>query len=280
MNNIYVVASNWFVNRCPLVTRVPRVPVGSTTFTILNRDKHGAPHGQPQFCETWQHPVRADRLRPELREHAHRSMEHNREAYEYLGRHSTKMPFEQSKMDALQDLMGDMEFTSYYGTGEDPAIAGRPKQKGLRTLLPRIDCPINAERYKATDFVRDTLQACRLRGGDPDVLLVSPNFMTGFSTWGSSPTRIDAGVNVFGTAIDVFEVPFLGSISVIEAPLLKPFTAVCLTSNEVRMRMKRNEFWSPRGDAYEGDWMAEGAIEVDNPEHHAWVEGITEFVAC
>src|SRR3954447_3813943 len=36
-NNIYVVASNWFVNRCPLVTRIPRVPVGSTTFTIVSR---------------------------------------------------------------------------------------------------------------------------------------------------------------------------------------------------------------------------------------------------
>src|SRR5436309_14946319 len=36
-NDIYVVASNWFVNRCPLVTRVPRVPTGSTTFTIVSR---------------------------------------------------------------------------------------------------------------------------------------------------------------------------------------------------------------------------------------------------
>ncbi|MCA1685986.1 MAG: hypothetical protein LC745_08390 [Planctomycetia bacterium] len=36
-NNIYVVASNWFVNRCPLVTRVPRVSTGSTTFTIVSR---------------------------------------------------------------------------------------------------------------------------------------------------------------------------------------------------------------------------------------------------
>ena len=35
-NNIYVVASNWFVNRCPLVTRIPRLPVGSTTFTIVS----------------------------------------------------------------------------------------------------------------------------------------------------------------------------------------------------------------------------------------------------
>ena len=28
---------NWFVNRCPLVTRLPRVPIGSTTFTIVSR---------------------------------------------------------------------------------------------------------------------------------------------------------------------------------------------------------------------------------------------------
>src|SRR3954447_14414646 len=36
-NDVHVVAINWFVNRCPLVTRVPRVPCGSTTFTMVNR---------------------------------------------------------------------------------------------------------------------------------------------------------------------------------------------------------------------------------------------------
>ena len=37
VNDIYVVSSNWFVNRCPIVTRTPRVPVGSTTFSIVSR---------------------------------------------------------------------------------------------------------------------------------------------------------------------------------------------------------------------------------------------------
>src|SRR5699024_5948339 len=36
-NDISVVAINWFVNRCPLVTRTPRVPSASTTFTMVNR---------------------------------------------------------------------------------------------------------------------------------------------------------------------------------------------------------------------------------------------------
>jgi hypothetical protein len=103
-------------------------------------------------------------------------------------------------MDALQNLMDDVESSSYYGRGEDPSF-GRPKQKGLRTLLTSnlTTNPINAGAYKATDFLRDTVQQCRINGGDPDVLLVSSNFMTGLATWGQAVQRIDAGVNVFGT---------------------------------------------------------------------------------
>ena len=359
-NDISVVASNWFVNRCPLVTRTARVPIGSTTFTMVSRsfrsrlaalagavaatdsqitvvdaspfmngdvlelasgerveiiadpnltantvqvrraaegttagsgavndtirlisnsrtgsevNQNGVslrPVGIAQFCQTWQHPVQVGG-----------SLQASSSFATVPG---VRTPFEQYKMDALQNLMDDLEYSSYYGRGEDPSVASRPKQKGLRTLLATnlTTVPVNAGAYKATDLIRDTLQACRVNGGDPDVLLVSSNFMTGLATWGQAVQRIDAGVNVFGTPIDVFEAPFLGAIAIIEAPLLKPFTAACLTSREVRMRMKRNEFWNPRGsrgDAFEGDWMAEGALEVENQAHHAWVEGITAFSA-
>ncbi len=359
-NDISVVAINWFVNRCPLVTRVPRIPCASTTFTIISRafrsrvavvasaiaasdtqvtlvdaspfmngdvlelasgerveivadpnvltgvvqvrrgaegttaaaglvndavrlignSRTGAeinqngvafrPSGVTQFCQTWQHPVQVGG-----------SLQASAGFQLPRGVHT---PFDESKMDALQNLMDDMESSAYYGRGEDPALVARPKQKGLRTLLGSsvTTAPTNAAAYKPTDLIRDTLQACRTGGGDPDVLLVSTNFMTGLATWGHAAQRINAGVNIFGTPIDVFEAPFLGGISIIEAPLLKPFSAVALTSSEVQLRMKRNEFWSPRGsrgDAYEGDWIAEGAIEVNNPQHHAWVEGITAFSA-
>ena len=359
-NDISVVAINWFVNRCPLVTRTPRVPSGSTTFTMISRSfrsrvavlagpvvaadgqitlvdaspfmngdvlelasgerveltadpnlttnvvqvRRGAegttagtgaindvirliansrtgaeinqngvayrPAGITQFCQTWQHPVQVGG-----------SLQ---ASTAFQSQPGVNTPFDQYKMDALQNLMDDMESSAYYGRGEDPAVAARPKQKGLRTLLGAnlTTSPTNAGAYKPTDLIRDTLQACRTGGGDPDVLLVSTNFMTGLATWGHAAQRINAGVNIFGTPIDVFEAPFLGGISLIEAPLLKPFTAVCMTSSEVRMRMKRNEYWNPRGsrgDAYEGDWIAEGAVEVDNPMHHAWIEGITAFSA-
>jgi Family of unknown function (DUF5309) len=359
-NDVHVVAINWYVNRCPLVTRVPRVPGASTLFTMVNRSfrsrlatvsaaalatdvqlslvdasalmngdvielasgervevtgdpnviantitvRRGAegttpaaasagdiirliansrtggeinqngvafkPTGTVQYCQTWQHPVQVSgSLQSSLG---------------YQTQPGASTPFDQNKMDALQNLMDDMEYSSYYGRGEDPSVSGRPKQKGLRSLLTSntTTAPTSGGAYKPTDLIRDTLEKCRTCGGDPDVLIVSTNFMTGLATWGHAAQRINAGSTVFGTPIDVFEAPFLGGVSLIEAPLLKPFTAICLTSSEVRMRMKRNEFWSPRGsrgDAFEGDWIAEGAIEIENQSHHAWVEGITAFSA-
>ena len=359
-NDISVVSSNWFVNRCPIVARTPRVPVGSVTFSMVGRGfrprvaalaaavaagdnqlalvdaspfmngdvlelasgerveitaapntltnvvsvRRGAegttasagsasdvirlisnsrtggevdqlgvalrPTTVLQYCQTWQHPVQVSGT---LQSSAG-----------YQTSRGIRSPFDQNKMDALQNLMDDMEVSTYYGRGEDPSASGRPKQKGIKSLLTanQVTAPTNAGAYKATDFLRDTLEACRVGGGDPDVLLLSTNFMVGLALWGQSVMRVDAGTNVFGTAIDVFEAPFLGGITLIEAPLLKPFTAVALTSSEVRMRMKRNEFWNPRGsrgDSFEGDWVAEGAIEIENPAHHAWVEGITAFSA-
>jgi hypothetical protein len=277
VNDIYVVTTNWYVNRCPLVTRTPRVPVGSTTFSIVGRsfrprtatvaaaigasdttisladvsplmngdvlelasgerveiladpnlvtntisvrraiegttaatgaindvarlisnsrtgceiNQNGVairPVGITQFCQTWQHPVQVGG-----------SLQ---ASSNYRTTPGIRTPFEQTKMDALQNLMDDMESSSYYGRGEDPALASRPKQKGLRTLLSvnNTTSPVNAGAYKATDFIRDTIQAARAGGGEPDVLLLSTNFLLGLATWGQSVMRIDAGTNVFGT---------------------------------------------------------------------------------
>ena len=250
-NNIYVIASNWYVNRCPLTTRVPRVPVESTTF-IISGDIL-------QYCQTWKQPAR-NTISP-------------------MATGGPRPPFEPYKMTALDRLMDEMEYSSYYGEGTTPA-SPRFLQKGLRTIIKDNlrTSPVNANTYKSSDFIRDTINRCRACGGDPDVLIVSSNFMTGFAVLGQTVQRIDAGVNVFGVPIDVFEAPFLGGISIIEGPLLRPFSAICLTSSEIRMRMKRGEFWSP-GAGNEGDWIAEGAVEVDNQAHHAWVEGITAFSA-
>lgn len=360
INDIYVIAANWFVNRTPFVTRVPRVGVGSTKFEIISRkvrpssttlgaavadgtsttitladaslfmngdvlefatgervqitadpnvsantvtvvrgvegttaaaqtsggtvllignSRTGSEVDQnaialkptvvDQYCQTWQHPVQVGG-----------SLQATTGFQTQAG---VTTPLQQFQMDSLQNLMDDMERTTYYGKGDDGTSTGRPKQKGLRTLITNlITSPTNAGAYTPTDFVRDIGETSRRNGGQVDVVLVSTEFMSGLAKWGQPIERLDAGATALGVNINTFYAPFLGGLTLIEAPLLRAYTAVGLTSQLCRMRMKRNEFYNPRGnrgDAVEGDYIAEGAVEVDNPEKHVWLEGITAFSA-
>ena len=81
----------------------------------------------------------------------------------------------------------------------------------------------------------------------------------------------------------MLEAPFLHGVTIVEAPLLRPYHRDRLDQlSEVYIRNKRNPYWNlrgNRGDMVEGDWIAEMAIEVVNECHHAWVEGITAFSA-
>ena len=200
-------------------------------------------------------------------------------------------PFDFNMTVQLQNMVDDIENCLYYGIAQAPndSAGVTAKMNGLRSIFQTNNIssltgatPVNAAAYGSTDLIRDTLQAARSGGGDPDLLVVSTNFMSGFATWGQAIQRVPAGETVFGTPINVLEAPFLHGVTIVEAPLLRPFTAIALTSSEVYIRNKRNPFWQlrgSRGDMVEGDWIAEMAIEVVNESHHAWVEGITAFSA-
>ena len=203
-------------------------------------------------------------------------------------------PFDFNMTVQLQNMIDDIETSCYYGIAQAPtADSGNPdtavtaKMNGLRSIfqtnnISGSSSPTNASAYGSTDLIRDTLQAARQNGGEPDLLVVSTNFMSGFATWGQAIQRVPAGETIFGTPINVLEAPFLHGVTIVEAPLLRPFTAIALTSSEVYIRNKRNPYWNlrgNRGDMVEGDWIAEMAIEVVNESHHAWVENITAFSA-
>jgi hypothetical protein len=195
-------------------------------------------------------------------------------------------PFDFNMTIQLQNMVDDIENTCYYGLSQAPndTAGTTAKMNGLRNILTtnNVTSPTNASAYGSTDLIRDTLQAARTGGGEPDLLLVSTNFMAGFATWGQAVQRVPAGETVFGTPINVLEAPFLHGVTIVEAPLLRSYTAIALTSSEVYIRNKRNPYWNlrgNRGDMVEGDWIAELAIEVVNEPHHAWVEGITAFSA-
>lgn len=190
------------------------------------------------------------------------------------------------KLAAMQRVMDDTERAFMYGKGvARAATTTRPAMIGLRSLFAtnNTTSPTNAAAYKPEDLIRDTIQKCYDGGGNPQVLLVSTDFLTGFATWGHAAQRIDAGANVFGTPISVLEVPFLSGLSIVPAPLMRMGSAFCLSEGEIKQRIKRalyNKDRGSRGDAEEGDVIAELAIEVENEAHHAYVTGITAFSAA
>jgi hypothetical protein len=359
-NDVFGVAINWFVNRTPLVSRLPKLPTGAPQFLITNdnyrprsnplnnggavttaatsivvsdatifdigdviqleqeyllvtatttatntltitrgyagttaaahndllpvylvsNSRTGAevnltsvsriPQAITQYCQTVQH---AYQVGGALQSDSN-----------YVTGFAT--PLDRDRMLAMQHVMDDFESACYYGKGVPLSSAtSRPLMKGIQSLIQTnsVTAPVNSAAYKPSDLVRDTIQACFNGGGNPTVMVVSTDFLSGFAVWGHAAMRLPAGSNVFGTPIDLFEAPFLSGISIIPAPLLRPGTAICLSDSEVRIRFKRPMIDKPRGsrgDAFEGDIIMEGAIELDNEAHHAWVTGVTAFAAA
>jgi len=272
-------------------TPLSTIATATTVINLIGSSRTGAEVGQSglstvgiprtQYCQTFQFPVQVGGSAQTSR------------AQVLPG--GIQTPFDFNQTVQLQNMVDDIENCVYYGIAQAPVdnpntlLATTAKMNGLRYILQTNNIspatsstPVNAGAYGSTDLLRDTLQACRQNGGDPDLLVVSTNFMSGFATWGQAIQRIPAGETVFGTPINVLEAPFLHGITIVEAPLLRPYTAIALTSSEVYIRNKRNPFWNlrgNRGDMVEGDWIAEMAIEVVNESHHAWVEGIAAFSA-
>jgi hypothetical protein len=265
-------------------TALASVTSGSTV-NLIGNSRNGAEVNQTglstigvsrtQYCQTFQFPVQIGGSAQTAR------------AQVMPG--GIQTPFDFNMTVQLQNLVDDIETSCYYGLAQAPSSdnAVTAKMNGLRAILVTnnisgSNSPTNAAAYGSTDLIRDTLQAARSNGGEPDLLIVSTNFMSGFATWGQAIQRIPAGETIFGTPINVMEAPFLHGVTIIEAPLLRPYTAIALTSSEVYIRNKRNPYWNlrgNRGDMVEGDWIAEMAIEVVNESHHAWVENITAFSA-
>ena len=93
--------------------------------------------------------------------------------------------------------------------------------KGISSLIQTnsTSSPTNAAAYKPSDLVRDTLQACFNGGGNPTILLVSTDFLSGFAVWGHAAMRLQAGSNVSAPRSISSKAPFLSGISIIPAPL-------------------------------------------------------------
>jgi hypothetical protein len=183
---------------------------------------------------------------------------------------------------AAQEVMRDFERACCYGKAVALAAdTTRPAMNGLisRLTTNRATSPTNSNGYKPSDFVRDVMTAPASYGGKVDTLLLSNEYRNAFAIWGLNLTQVRAGDTSLGNSFTRLVCEDLAA-TVYFCPLLRPYTAIGLQSNELYMAWKRRPFDKPRGsrgDATEGDVIGEGTIVVNNESHHSFVTGVTAF---
>jgi hypothetical protein len=188
---------------------------------------------------------------------------------------------------AALEFVRDVEYYMYYGKGEVPAASGdRGKMKGLKTLIGTFSGGANVvtnagASYTRAAFLAATAGKIYAQGGLADIVLCSTDFLGFLDTWVPNKTaQMGAGAtNALGFPITTFVLPLNAQpMTFVPSLQLRPGTAAVLSSNDLEVRVLREMFWSPRGirgDAMMGDWIGDYAINVNRPQYHAWVEGIT-----
>lgn len=186
----------------------------------------------------------------------------------------------------VTEMERDIEYGFYYGIGDRPASAGdRAKQAGLRKLIGYYKSGANITLNAGSSFTRNNLYAATVQkaidgGGHPDIMVVSTNFLSFIQTWtAGAQFYMNEGYTQLGVGIESFQSAFIGRpMQIIPSYQLRPGTAICLTSSDLKVRELRPERWVPRavlGDAMMGDFMGDVCIEIGHPGWHAYVESIT-----
>lgn len=186
----------------------------------------------------------------------------------------------------MLEFARNVENGFYHGLGERPVATGdRAKQKGLKKLIGYYRSGANVKvnaggSYTLNGLFGDTIQRAVDGGGNPDLLLVSTNFLSFIKTWtAGSQFFMDPEYNELGVSIGSFRSSFIGQPMKIQSCYqLRPGTAICCTSTDLRVRYLRNEMLVQRGvigDATLADIIGDFCIELGHPGWHAWVEGIT-----
>lgn len=197
-------------------------------------------------------------------------------------------PEESERIQRLVDMMRDVEYSMLYGRYEYGATGNRNKMVGIRNFIPSTNVttsPTSASAYKPSDFVRDFILPITSKQGYPTTLVLSQNFAQAFTVWSHPTQAYTIGTDVYGLPIKAMYVPFLGfDLELIPHPQLPDFTGFCLSLTDstgaptVFNRYIRQEQYNKRGnrgDAAEGEYLCDMAIEVADINHHSFVTGIT-----
>ena len=188
----------------------------------------------------------------------------------------------------LVEAIRDVEYSMYYGTGEKPAAGGdRAKMRGLKKLI-QLGASGNVKlaagtSYTRANFIVDTISKIYSAGGMPDTILCSTDFLAGLDVWVPTKTAMmgNGTTSSLGFPITTFVLPLTAQpLTFVPSLQLRTGSAFILSSGDLDVRFIREMYWQPRekrGDAWEGDWIGDYAINVGHPSYHAYVEGITSY---
>lgn len=258
-NDVLVAARNWYANRNPLFSRLPYVPTDKTATDMYSHypGSHLVQGGFVTRAAVTTQNIQAFKYRVQGGGSAQTTRQANMPG-------SIQSPFDFNRTIQLQNMVDDIENSMYYGDGEEGRMFG------LASLLKTNNKTIK-QLAGPKAFVKSTVDPTRAMGA-PDLMLVSTSLIGRFAKWGYPVRKVTASETIFGTPISIYETDLLPDISVVEGPLLRPHTAITMTSSEVYIRNRVNLKWNQlpnRGDMWEGEWLAEMAIEVVNEFHHS-----------
>ena len=192
--------------------------------------------------------------------------------------------FDIVKMQQLDNMMRDMEHSSIYGLGEALAVNNnlRPKQIGIanQVVTNRVVSPTNASAYLPQNFINDVLTPLWGVGSAPDFLMCSADFLGALDQWSYHTQLVDVGETTLGRRIEVYQSNLAPGVAIIPNITMNSGELYCGMSELLFWRFQEGENFQPRGkrgDAYEGDWFARGAIEVRDEEKHVYLSGITGY---
>lgn len=149
----------------------------------------------------------------------------------------------------------------------------------LLHLVPSLTPPEeDRQAYTSEHLARDTIQHCRNQGGNPDLILASPDLLNGLIVWGGVYCE-NVGTTAMGQAIDLFRTTARtdphAEIDYIYDPYLlgERATGICLNADDVMLAFRRYPSWDTRDRC----WVCAVGLEVKNPEHQVSLRGVEYF---
>ena len=253
--DVAVVIRNWFVNRCPLLTRLPWSSTPAPDFA------------DRQLTETFIQVVGDSQITvPGIPG-------------------GIQTPFDFQMTVQLQNFVDAIE-RAFYHSRMTPSPSYDPrsqtfadrKMAGLGELIStNIARHGRGEvyiQYQAEeDLIWHTLGAIKRSGGKADVLFAASDVVRYFCQKGWRLTSL--GETVFGTPVIAYKSSKMTDVTIVEAPLLQSGTSLAADIAELEVQVVVSPCWVRNSKPTledGGHWWAELAIDIKNETRAAWAE--------